>query len=168
MTLGDKMPTCSYLKPSFRVRLFFACVLLTASFSAFGENLRTFTNKEFGFTFQYPNSWMVQPSGTANSRAKVVSPKDSPDAGCAVIVQRYPQLSSLKQVDIDQVFAKRPPPSEIKDGLSQAFSDVAVLAVSVGALHSRPAHLSRVRYSVGAQSSRIFFRVAWYRQRRQG
>lgn len=139
------------------VRLVFACLVSATSSIAFGENLRTFTNKEFGFTFQYPVSWTVQPSGTPNSRAKVVSPKDSPYAGCAVIVQRYPQLSSLKQVDIDQVFAKRPPPSEIKEGLSQGFSDVAVLAVSVGALHSRPAHLARVRYSVGTESGKILF-----------
>ena len=156
-TSGDKMLNRSHSKLSFRtVRRVFTCLMLAASSGAFGENLRTFTNQEFGFTFQYPVAWTVQPPGTPNSRAKVVSPKGSPYAECAVIVQRYPQLSSLKQVDIDQVFAKRPPASEVKEGLRQGFNDVAVLAVSVGALHSRPAHLARVRYSVGTQSGKMF------------
>ena len=133
-----------------------ALLLLATSYDAFADVLQTVTNKEFGFTFRYPNSWVVQPAGTPNSRAKVVSPKGSPHAECAVIVQRYPQLSSLKQGDIDQLFAKSPSASEVNQALSQGYGDVTVLAVSVGALQSRPAHMTRARYSVGTESGKMF------------
>ena len=139
------------------VTLGFATLTLTASCTAFGDALQTVTNEEFGFTLQYPTSWTVQPAGTPNSRAKVVSPRGSPHAECAVIVQRYPQLSSLKQGDIDQLFAKNPSASEVKQALSHGYGDVTVLAVSVGALQSRPAHMTRARYSVGTESGKMFF-----------
>ncbi len=131
-------------------------LLLATPHDAFADALQTVTNKEFGFTFQYPNSWVIQPAGTPNSRAKVVSPRGSPHAECAVIVQRYPQLSSLKQGDIDQLFAKSPSASEVKQALSQGYGDVTVLAVSVGSLQSRPAHMTRARYSVGTESGKMF------------
>lgn len=151
------MLNCTYWTPSVRaVRPALFCLMVTVSSGAAGQNLRTFTNQEFGFTFQYPVSWTVQPPGSANSRAKVISPKGSPHAECAVIVQRYPQLSSLKQSEIDQVFAQRPSSSEFKEAMSQSHSDVAILAVTVGALHSRPAHLARMRYSLGTESGKMF------------
>ena len=152
--------TTKMLNHSYRglraARLALASLMLTASCGAFGEDLLTFTNPEFGFTFQYPASWAVHSPGSPNSRAKVVSPKDRSHAECAVIVQRYPQLSSLPQGEIDQVFAQRPSPSEFKEALSQSHSDVTVLAVSVGALHSRPAHFARVRYSLGTEAGKMF------------
>jgi hypothetical protein len=138
------------------IRAALLSLLMGAASSAGGEDLRTFTNQEFGFTFRYPASWTVQRPGTPNSRAKVISPKDSPQAECAVIVKRYPQLSSLKQGEIDQVFSQRPSLSELKEGLSQGHSDVTILAVSVGALESRPAQLARVQYSVGTETGKTF------------
>lgn len=120
------------------------------------EKQRTFFNKEFGFKFQYPASWEVSPTLTSNSRAKVVSPASTPHAECAVIVQRYPQLSSLSQIEIDRLFTEPQPPSELKSALSQGGNNVEIVAVSVGALHSRPAQLARVRYSTGTSSGQAF------------
>lgn len=133
-----------------------ASMMLATPCNVFGEDLQTFINQEFGFSFQYPDSWVVQPPASPNSRAKVVSPKSSPHAECAVIVQRYPQLATLKQGEIDQVFAQRPSQSEFTEALSQSHSDVTILEVSVGALHSRPAHLARLRYSLGTESGKMF------------
>lgn len=123
---------------------------------ASAQDLRTFSSREFRFAFKYPESWSVQPPGSPNSRAKVATPKDAPHAECAVIVQRYPQLSSLRQAQIDQIFSQKPSPSEIQQSLSQGFSDVAVLATSVGALDFLPAHLARVRYRVETEAGKVF------------
>ena len=143
----------------FRIALLaFASLGLVVSCEAFAEGLRTLTNQELGFTFQYPESWAVQPPSTPNSRAKVISPQSTPHAECAVIVQKYPQLSSLTQGEIDQAFAqKKPSASEFKAGLlSAGYNDVVIAAVSVGVLRSRPAHLVRTQYSVGTPVGKMF------------
>jgi hypothetical protein len=131
-------------------------LLLVAASVALAEDLRTFTNSEFQFSFQYPPSWQVRPPGSPHSRGKVVSPNGSPSAECAVIVKRFPQLSSLSQMEIDQVFAQQPTPSEFREALSQGFNDVTVMTVSIGALHTRPAQLARVQYSVGTEFGKVY------------
>lgn len=120
------------------------------------ENLPTYANQEFGFSFQYPAQWVVSPPCTPNSRAKVVSPVNTPHAECAVIVQRYPQATDVSQRNIDQLFSEAPSSSEFRSALSQSHNDVEIVAVSIGTLHSRPAHLARVRYSVGTRSASAF------------
>jgi len=139
-----------------RVRFVFVCLLLAASSVALAEDLRTFANSECQFSFQYPASWQVRPPGSPNSRGKVVSPNGSPSAECAVIVKRFPQLSSLSQMEIDQVFARQPTPSEFREGLRPTLNDVTVMTVSVGALQSRPAQLARVQYSVGTEFGKVY------------
>lgn len=137
---------------------YFAIVIffLAASSAISAESQRNYTNHEFGFSFQYPASWTVTPTSTANSRAKVASPTNAPHAECAVIVQCYPQAASVSQVDIDQIFTGAPSPAELKSALSQGANDVEILAVSTGALHSRPAHLARTRYNIGIPAGRAF------------
>lgn len=139
-----------------RLRYVIASMIAVTLPAISAEELRIYSNQEFGFGFQYPASWSVSPPLTSNSRAKVVSPTNTPHAECAVIVQRYPQASSVSQSDIDQLFAEPPSSSELRSALSQGFNDVEILAVSVGALHSHPAQLARVRYSAGTPSGQAF------------
>lgn len=141
------------------LRIRHACLVFLALVTApvaKAEELLTFTNDEFGFTFQYPATWRISPPASSNSRAKVVSPAGTPHAECAVIVQRYPQLDSASQEDIDGVFSEPPLAAEISNSLSQSFNDVRVVALSVGALGARPAQSSRVRYSAGAPANRNY------------
>jgi hypothetical protein len=136
--------------------IFCAVATIFVSSANSAENLRNFSNQEFGFAFQYPVSWSVSPTLTPNSRAKVVSPTTTPHAECAVIVQRLPQTSSASQADLDQIMIEPWPPSEFKNALSQSCNDVEIVAVSVGILQIHPAQLARVRYSMGTQYGKAF------------
>lgn len=143
-----------YIKSCFLCIVLYMVVAALPAISA--ESLQNYTNQEFRFGFQYPASWSVSPSLTSNSRAKVVSPTNTPHAECAVIIQRYPQTSAISQSDIDGLFAEPPSPSELKNALSQGFNDVEIVAVSAGALHFHPAQMARIRYSIGQQSGLAF------------
>lgn len=146
----------SYVNKQLRYGILCMLVISVASSANSAENLRNYSNQAFGFAFQYPASWSVSPPLTSNSRAKVVSPTNTPHAECAVIVQSYPQMSSVSQNDIDQLFAEPPSSSELKNALSQSHNDVEIVAVSVGALHIHPAQLAQVRYSMGTQYGKVF------------
>ena len=113
------------------------------------EKLNSYSNKEFGFSFQYPASWITSPASMPNLRVKVMSPANSPAAECAVFVKRYPNATSAKQRDIDQVFIVPPTPAELEEVLGQWDSAVKVLKADADILHSRPAHRARVQYKTG-------------------
>ena len=140
------MNHCDCLK---YIVLVLLCLLASAPSSVSAESQHNYSNKEFGFGFQYPASWGESPPLALNARVKLVSPVGSPHAECTVIVKRYPHADSAKQSDIDQVFTARPSVAELKEILSQGASDVDVLEAGTGKLHSRPAHLARVRYITG-------------------
>jgi len=136
--------------------VFVLCAAIAVSSVGMTEDLRTYTNQEFGFSFEYPASWVISIPATPNSRAKVVAPVSPHYAECAVIVQRYPQLASVSQQEIDKVFSVPPDPADIASSLSQGFNDVEIVAVSNSALGVRPAQSSRVRYNVGMGAGRNY------------
>jgi hypothetical protein len=109
-----------------------------------------YINQEFGFSLQRPESWTAGPSPAPNARVKLATPANTQRAECVVIVKRYPNAISAKQSDIDQVFLEAPSAAELKEILSQSAHEVEILAASSGNLDTRPAHLARVRYTVGA------------------
>jgi hypothetical protein len=136
--------------------IFILLLAVTCPLTACAKNPREYTNPEFGFSLQYPESWVVGTSLVPNSRLKVETPDKSQHAECVVIVKSYPNAVSAKQSDIDQIFQEEPTLAELKDILSQSANDVEVLTVSSGKLHSRPAHLARVRYNVGSPTDKTF------------
>src|SRR5665647_310802 len=128
----------------------FAILCLAAiTSSAHAGKTQSYTNQEFGFSIRYPAQWTVNPSSAPNARIRVVSPTTTGHAECTVIVKRYPHAVAAKQSDIDQIFTESPSPTELKEVLSQADNKIEILKASTGKLHSRPAHLARVKYNVG-------------------
>ena len=139
----------NYLKVAHQLLFFIFFIVALASSANSAENLRYYSNQEFGFGFQYPASWLVSTPLTSNSQAKVASLSNTPHAECAVIVQSYPQMSSLSQSEMDQILTVLWPSSEFKNILGQGANDVEIMAVSVGALHFHPAQMARLRFSMG-------------------
>lgn len=125
---------------------------LLASSIMCAEKPNTYSNKEFGFSFQYPASWTVSPSPMPNLRARVVAPANGPAAECAVVVKRYPKAATAKQSDIDQIFMESPTAAELEEVLSQGGEAVKVAAASSGRLQSRPAHFARFRFRKGGDA----------------
>ncbi len=115
-----------------------------------------YSNQEFGFSLQHPDAWMAGPSTVPNARVRLTTPANTQRAECVVIVKRYPKAASAKQSDIDEVFNEAPSAAELKEILSQSASEVEILAASSGKLHARPAHLARVRYTVGKPPNKTF------------
>ena len=126
------------------VHMIAAAMLASAAMGA--EKLTTYSNKEFGFSFQYPAAWTLSPSSLPNLRAKVVAPANGPLAECAVVVKRYPNAASAKQSDIDQIFIEPPTAAELEEVLSQGGEVVKVSKASAGRLHARPAHFAQFHY----------------------
>lgn len=117
----------------------------------------SYVNQEFGFSLHSPQTWAVGPSPAANARVRLATPaKAFLAAECVVTVKRYPKAVSAQQSDIDQVFLEAPSAAEIKEILSQSVAGVEVLAASSGKLDTRPAHLARVRYTVGQAPTTTF------------
>jgi hypothetical protein len=115
-----------------------------------------YSNQEFGFSLRHPDTWTAGPSPAPNARVRLATPANTQRAECVVIVKRYPNAASAKQSDIDEVFLEAPSAAELKEILSQSASEVEILAASSGKLHTRPAHLARVRYTVGKPPDKIF------------
>jgi len=134
----------------------FFCLVVIGPLTACAKNPHEYTNSEFGFRLQYPESWVVSPSLVPNARIKVVAPVGAQRAECMVVVKRYAKAVSAKQSDIDQVFLEAPSASELKDILSQSARGVDVQAASSGKLHIRPAHLALVRYTVDSPTGATF------------
>ena len=124
--------------------------------TACAKNPHEYTNPEFGFGLQYPESWVVRPSLVPNSRIRVVAPTGALRAECMVVVKRYAKAVSAQQSDIDQVFLEKPSVSELKDILSQSAQGVDVQSASSGKLHARPAHLALVRYTMDSPTGTTF------------
>ena len=137
------------------VRLVLICLAAAAPSALCAENLQSYHNQEFGFSFHYPGSWVIRPASVPNLQVKVGSPDTTQPAECAVIVKRYPHAVSAKQSDIDQIFTEVPTPAELKDVLSQGANEVEVVTASAGTLHKRPAHWARVRYSVDTSAGKV-------------
>lgn len=129
--------------------------LVVSSVSAV-ESRNDYINQELGFSFKYNMQWRTVLPVTSNSTVKVVSPADTPQAECSVVIQRYPQAATVSQRDIDQVFLKSPSPSELKSALSQGANDVEILSVSSGVLHQHPAHFARTNFNIGTPTGIIF------------
>jgi hypothetical protein len=146
----------NYLNRTKHLWIFIFCLAVTSPLTACAKNPHEYTNPEFGFSLQYPESWVIGTSLVPNSRLKIETPINSQRAECVVIVKRYSKAVSAKQSDIDQIFQEEPTVAELKDILSQSANDVEVLTVSTGKLHARPAHLARVRYKVGSQKDQTF------------
>jgi hypothetical protein len=136
--------------------IFILCLVVTSPLTACAKSSQKYSNQEFGFNLAYPESWVTGPALAPNSRLQIMAPANTQRAECNVIVKRYPKAVSAQQGDIDQVFLEVPSVSELKEILSQSANDVEVLAASSVKLHSRPAHLARVRYNVGSSTGKTF------------
>ena len=130
--------------------IIFASMFLSVP-AIFAENMKTYTSEDLGFSFQYPSSWVVSPTTTPNSKAKISSPKGINAAGCAVIVKDSPRSAEASQEEIDQYLFTEPlSTSAIKNGMGQSVNDVEVIASSVGTLGTHRAFLTRTRFRINS------------------
>lgn len=118
----------------------------TVSSALAADKVKSYSNTELGFSFQYPASWVIVPTSIPNLRVKIAAPSNTPSAECSVIVKHYPKAATAKQSDIDQVFTEPPTKAELEEVLSQGNAVVKVLKASAGNLHVRPAHIARFQY----------------------
>lgn len=112
----------------------------------------TYSNQEFGFSFNYPETWTVLSGSMPNMRVKVADRAEQPVAECALIIKRFPKAASAKQSDIDQIFTTAPTTAELEEVLGEGGNAVKVTRASAGHLHRRPAHVGRVHYKVGTNA----------------
>ena len=117
------------------------------------EKYRTLSNKEFGFDFQYPASWLIGEPSTPTSRATVASPENTPLVICTVIVERDPQLNNISQSSMDRYYSNPSSLSEIRSALNK---NSEILSASLGVLHSHPAFILRSRSGPGATYGQTF------------
>lgn len=129
------------------MRLFFFLLMLVVwSGTVFAvEKTTRYSNDQFGFSFQYPASWVFVHSQARDIRVKIVAPEGSPAAECAVVVKEYPNAAKAKQGDIDQVFLDPPTVQELEEMLGQESGQVTVTKAMAGKLDKRPAHVARYR-----------------------
>jgi hypothetical protein len=121
-----------------------------ASADQSGDN--TYSNQEFGFSFTYPETWIIRPGTMPNMRVKVADRAEQPAAECALIAKRFPKAVSAKQTEIDQIFTTPPTTAELEEVLGEGGNTVKVTKASVGSLHKRPAHVGRVHYKIGTNA----------------
>jgi hypothetical protein len=112
----------------------------------------SYSNQEFGFSFTYPEAWIIRPGTMPNMRVKVADRAEQPAAECALIAKRFPKAVSAKQAEIDQIFTTPPTTAELEEVLGEGGNAVKVTKASVGSLHKRPAHVGRVYYKVGTNA----------------
>jgi len=107
-----------------------------------------YSNEEFGFTFSYPESWVVLPGAIPEIQVRVANQEERPVAECALIVKRFPKAENAKQRDIDQIFSTPPTTAELEEVLGEGGNAVKVTSARSGRLHKRPAHIGRVHYKI--------------------
>lgn len=111
-----------------------------------------YSNREFGFSFAYPETWTVLPGSMPNMPVKVADRAEQPAAECALIAKRFSKAVSAKQSEIDQIFSTPPTTAELEEVLGEGGNTVKVTRASVGSLHRRPAHVGRVHYKIGTNA----------------
>lgn len=116
----------------------------------------SYVNQEFGFSLHYPRTWTAGPAPAPNARVRLAAPASALAAECVVTVKRYPKAAAAQQSDIDQVFLEAPAAAEIKEILSQSVAEVEVLTATSDKIDTRPAHLARVRYTIGQAPATTF------------
>ncbi len=119
---------------------------VTAGHASAAEQLNTFTDPEFRFSFQYPASWSTAPTPVADMRVKVVAPDRTPAAECSVFVKRHPKATHAKQSEIDEIFQEVPTTAELEEVLGDDKGMVKVTGAGNGKLHNRPAHMATFHY----------------------
>lgn len=112
----------------------------------------SYSNQEFGFSFTYPETWIIRPGAMPNMRVKVADRAEQPAAECALIAKRFPKAVTAKQTEIDQIFTTPPTTAELEEVLGEGGNAVKVTKASVGSLHKRPAHVGRVHYKIGTNA----------------
>ncbi len=116
---------------------------------AAAEKTARYSNSQYGFSFQYPATWVFAHSAVRNMRVKIVAPENGPAAECTVIVKEYPHAVNAKQSEIDQIFLEPPTVAELQEVLGQEGEQLQVTAASNGRLGSRPTHVARYRMRLG-------------------
>lgn len=124
--------------------------LLVQSAPAADQSSR-YANSQFGFSFQYPGSWIFAHAPERNVRVKIVTPEGSPAAECAVIVKEYPKAADAKQDDIDQIFLAPPTVEELQEVLVRDGDPLKVTKAGTGKLDTRPTHVARYRLQLGLE-----------------
>lgn len=133
----------------------FGCLL--ASTWAEAEVFKV-SNSPRTFTVVSPSSWVQQPSMTGNSRIKFSSPRGTPPAECAIIVQEYQGLRSKPQSVFDTMMSEKPDPAEIATHLSSIYNNVEVRSAVMTGVSGYPAHLANYHSSVGTPAGEQWMR----------
>jgi hypothetical protein len=132
-----------------RLCLFVSVLALWTDTASAAEKTARYNNDQFGFSFQYPASWIFAHTPLRDMRVKVVAPGSSPAAECAVIVKEYPNAVKAKQSEIDQIFLEPPTVEELQEVLGQEGEQLKVIKASTGMLDKRPTHVARYRLHLG-------------------
>jgi hypothetical protein len=132
------------------------CSLMLGSSAAAAENLRTFENGEFKFSFQYPASWGALTSADKTVTARIVSAPRTPTAECIVVVERNAGFLHFTQDTLDQIIVRTAgryaEPGHPTEGLADGPGDLA----TVGALGPRPAQITRVRGKIATGTVALY------------
>ncbi len=125
-------------------------VLIVGSGTVFAaEKTVRYSNSQFGFSFQYPASWVLTHTPVRNIRVKIVAPETGPAGECVVLIKEYPNAVKARQSEIDEVFLSPPTVEELQEMLGQEGDQLQVTGASTGKLDQRPAHVARYRMRLG-------------------
>ena len=127
--------------------LFVLTVWSGAAFAA--EKTVRYSNNQFGFSFQYPASWVLAHTAVRDIRVKVVASEGEPAGECVVLIKEYPKAEKARQSDIDEVFLTPPTVDELQEMLGHEGEHLQVNGASTGKLGQRPAHVARYQMKLG-------------------
>lgn len=78
------------------------CVNLSACSVYAADNVRTYRDREFGFSFVYPATWSEQPGIGRNTRVVITAPTNQPQASCNIIVRRVSGIAKQNQDQLNR------------------------------------------------------------------
>jgi len=107
-----------------------------------------------------PRTWQRSQITTPNSKVKFISPPGTPEASCAVIVQKYEGLRNTSQAALNSIFLEPPNSKEIASHLSLQYNNVRVLSIGARMLSGSPSYYYNTQYSTGTPEGRLWIRSA--------
>jgi len=133
----------------FRLCLSLLVLIVWSGNVSAAEKTGRYSNSQFGFSFQYPASWVFAHTSVRNMRVKIVAPEQGPAGECVVLIKEYPKAAGAKQSEIDEVFLSPPTVEELQEVLAQEGEQLQVTGASTGKLGPRPAHVARYQMRLG-------------------
>lgn len=82
--------------------LLVVCVNLTACPVYAADDVRTYRDREFGFSFVYPAAWSEQTGIGRNTRVAITAPTSQPQANCNIVVRRVPGTATQNQDQLNR------------------------------------------------------------------